>query len=118
MELGIGKKLKELRESLGISQLNMGKRIGIKQNAVFKYENGISMPPIATLVAYADYFNVSLDWLCGRCESRKGKLYEGHNVDQEASLDGRVSELIKEGSLTYEKLKKLIAACLNKEKAK
>ncbi len=57
-------KLKELREKSNITQTEFAKAINIKQQYVSRYEKRIADPDIATLIKTADYFGVSLDYLC------------------------------------------------------
>lgn len=73
----IGQRLKELREGIGKSQASIAKEIGtIAQPAIFRYENGQSDVPNAILLWYADYFDVSLDYIFGRTDKPQGKLYD------------------------------------------
>lgn len=41
-----------------------------------RYENGQSSPPLKILRWYADFFDVSLDYIFARTEQPEGKLYE------------------------------------------
>lgn len=69
----VGKRLKALRESIGISQVKMAEAIGSTQSSVNRYENGQSTPPVELFRHYADYFDVSLDYiLSGRTSSKEG----------------------------------------------
>lgn len=74
-EKELGEKLRKLRLESNMSQQKMAILLRVTQNAVFKYEAGRSFPPIKILMFYADYFDVSLDWLFGRCSNREDKLY-------------------------------------------
>lgn len=62
-------RLKELRESRGISQVRLTIELNLNQNTVSRYENGMRQADYQTLEAIADYFNVSLDYLFGRTEN-------------------------------------------------
>lgn len=59
-------RLKELRESRGISQVKLAIDLDLNQNSISRYENGAREADYATLIAFADYFNVSLDYLFSR----------------------------------------------------
>ena len=72
----VGKQLKALRESIGISQVKMAEAIGSTQSSVNRYENGQSTPPVELFRRYADYFDVSMDYIFGRTDNPQGKLYE------------------------------------------
>jgi len=71
-----GNRLRKLREGLGVSQAKLGEIAGMAQTTVNRYETGYSAPPLKTLIWYADYFDVSMDYLCCRTDRPEGKLYE------------------------------------------
>ena len=57
--------IRELREDHDLSQKEMGKILGISQNTVSQYEKGIRTLPIDLLKIYANYFDVSADYILG-----------------------------------------------------
>lgn len=57
-------RLKELRIQKGLTQTETAKRIGIPRLNYNKYELGQVEPSIQTLFQLADYYNVTLDYLC------------------------------------------------------
>ena len=61
----VGKRLKALRESIGLSQVKMAEAIGSTQSSINRYENGQSTPSVELFRRYADYFDVSLDYIFG-----------------------------------------------------
>lgn len=69
-------RLRSLRESIKITQENMASLISMKQSSVNRYENDQSTPAPEVLIRYADYFDVSLDYIFGRTDKPQGKLYE------------------------------------------
>lgn len=62
-------RLKELREKRNISQVKLAIDLGLNQNTVSRYENGIREADYETLIKLADYFNVSVDYLLGRTDN-------------------------------------------------
>ncbi|MCL2615499.1 MAG: helix-turn-helix domain-containing protein [Dehalococcoidia bacterium] len=72
----VGQRLRGLREGLRLSQVKIAKLIGGTQSSIQRYENDVCDPPFTTLIWYADYFDVSLDYLFGRTDKPQGKLYE------------------------------------------
>lgn len=73
----VGKRLKELREGVKLSQAKLASQFDdVEQTAIYRYECGQSFPPFGILMQYADYFDVSLDYIFGRCDNPQGKLYE------------------------------------------
>lgn len=59
-------KLRELRKKQNLTQMTLGELLGISHRNISKYETGLIMPDIDTLISFADFFNVSLDYLVGR----------------------------------------------------
>lgn len=58
--------LKILRAKKGISQQTLGDEIGVSQQSINKYENHNIEPDITTLIAIAEYFNTTIDFIVGR----------------------------------------------------
>lgn len=59
-------RLKELRKKKNISQLKLAMDLDMNQNSISRYENMEREADYATLIKFADYFNVSIDYLLGR----------------------------------------------------
>lgn len=59
-------RLKELRAEQGVSQVLLAKSLGVSKGIVSLWENGLREPTLSNLVALADFFCVSLDFLTGR----------------------------------------------------
>lgn len=64
-------KLKFLREQRGISQLKLAMDLSMNQNSISRYETGVREADYDTLIKFADYFNVSIDYLLERTENPK-----------------------------------------------
>ena len=62
-------RLKELRKKRGISQLKLALDLNMNQNTISRYETGERQADYETLIALADFFNVSVDYLLGRTEN-------------------------------------------------
>ena len=58
-------RLKELRVAQGLSQKDLGKAIGATYSAISYWETGINEPKIRHVIALAQYFNVTTDYLLG-----------------------------------------------------
>lgn len=59
-------RLRKLRERDGKSRIILSQLCGLPDGAIRKYERGEVTPNIDSLVAIADYFRVSTDYLLGR----------------------------------------------------
>ena len=62
-------RLKALRKSRGISQLRLAMDLDMNQNSISRYESGVREADYATLIKFADYFQVSIDYLLERTEN-------------------------------------------------
>lgn len=58
--------LKELRKKKDETQKEIADKLGITQFTYCNYEKGKTEPDINLLIKLANYYNVSLDYLCGR----------------------------------------------------
>ena len=63
-------RLRELRMERGLKQREMAEVCGLKLRGYQQYEYNESYPEVPGLVALADYFGVSLDYLMGRTDVR------------------------------------------------
>jgi len=61
---------------MGISQAKVATLVGTTQASINRYENKVGFPPHKTLLWYADYFDVSMDYIYGRTDKPQGKLYD------------------------------------------
>lgn len=60
-----------LRAEHKISSQSLAEAVGVSRPAISRFEHGVDFPHVNTLVALADYFDVSLDYLCGRSDDPK-----------------------------------------------
>ena len=63
-------RLKKLRKEKHISQLKLALDLNMNQNTISRYENMEREADYETLITFADYFNVSLDYLLGRTDKK------------------------------------------------
>ena len=59
--VNVGKKIKELRIEKGLSQMQLGKLIGVSQKAVDYWERSVNEPKASYIVALVKTFGVSYD---------------------------------------------------------
>lgn len=62
------KHLKEIRISKGITQKQLAEAIHASERGIQRYELNERKPTYEMLIALADYFDVSLDYLVGRSD--------------------------------------------------
>ena len=57
----IGKFLKELRKEKGLTQEQLGEKVGVTNKTVSRWETGAYMPPVECLVILSDIYTVSIN---------------------------------------------------------
>ena len=70
----ISENLKTLRTTAGYSQKDIAVMAKSNQPTITRIEQGAD-PNCKLLHWYAEHFDVSLDWIFGRCDKPQGKLY-------------------------------------------
>ncbi len=60
--------LKTLRKERGLTQSELAEKLKIGQATIACYENGRREPTITNLIAYADFFECTLDFIVGRAD--------------------------------------------------
>ena len=74
-------RLKDIREDKDINQEKMADILGVKRSTYSLWELGVNIIPLNYLVAYADYFDLSLDYVLNLTNNRKIKnLIKGLNL--------------------------------------
>lgn len=61
-------KIAEFRKEQCLSQRQLAKKLGTSQANLSRWEQGLNEPSIIECWKIADYFDVSIDVLCGRKE--------------------------------------------------
>ena len=61
IKMELGKKIKQLRFKAGLTQEQLGEKLGLGAQAVSKWETSVAMPDIALLPQIAEVFGVSID---------------------------------------------------------
>lgn len=75
-------RFKEERKNKGLTQEQLAKEFFLNKSSISRYEKGTQMPEMVMLQKFAEYFDVSVDYLLGRTDERnvhkeKSKLDEG-----------------------------------------
>ena len=64
-------RIKSLRVERRLKQREMAEQFGLALNSYQAYEYATRFPDFRGLIAIADFFDVSLDYLVGRSETRE-----------------------------------------------
>lgn len=86
--------LRNLRKNSGLTQKELGERVGLSKAVVSKYENGMGYPTFDTLIRIAKFFCVTTDYMLGM-ESKSTIDVSELTESQRASVQRIVSEFEK-----------------------
>lgn len=71
----LGERIAKLRKSMGLSQYALADRLGFSRGKLANYEQGSRQPDYDTLRKFADFFEVTTDYLLtGETEKKKAQL--------------------------------------------
>ena len=68
---GVSMRLKDLREDSDLTQSTLANYLHIKQNTYSQYENGQRQIPLELLIAIAEFYGTSLDYIVGLTDVKK-----------------------------------------------
>ncbi len=77
----LSRRIKELRLSRNISQVELANKLFVSKQSVSNWENDNIMPSIDVLVKIANFFSVSTDYLLGM-DNRDFLIIEGLNAKE------------------------------------
>ena len=63
-------RIRDLREDADMTQTEISRQLNISQRAYSHYENGTRDIPTDILIAIADFYNVSIDYLLERTDKK------------------------------------------------
>ena len=69
-----GERMKMLRKERKVPQKQLAELMGVKIRGYQFYESETSEPKINALIALADFYDVSIDYLVGRADHREREL--------------------------------------------
>lgn len=79
----MGNEIASLRKQKGMTQESLANELGVSNQAVSKWEADQCCPDIQLLPKLADIFEVSIDCLFGRAESREAQIVENKVICNE-----------------------------------
>ena len=117
-------RIKEVRKSVGMTQVEFGEKLGVKGNTVTNYETGLRTPTDAVVRSICREFNVNADWLRNGVgemfivKSKDEQISEMLGEIQKSGEDSfkhrLVSALAKLDESEWDVLEKLIDSISNK----
>ena len=64
-------RIRNLREDADKTQQEIAEYLGTSQTMYARYERGANEMPIRHMIKLSDYYQVSLDYLCGRTDEKR-----------------------------------------------
>jgi transcriptional regulator with XRE-family HTH domain len=64
--MSIGENIRKLRKAKGLTQAELGEKIGTRQKVIADYENGISKPPRDRLLSLSKFFDLPVEKIIGK----------------------------------------------------
>ena len=103
LEDGLGKRLRSVREGLGWSQQEAGRRAGVDPNMIYQYEAGHRNPSTLALRGLAALYGKPVEWFFGEKEAeseeskrealaRRSFVPDYDALDEETAADLRMLE--------------------------
>ena len=86
--------IRDLREDRDLKQIEIANILGTSQQHYSKYENGEYEMPIRALMALADYYCVSTDFILGRTECREGVTGQNKKVSADTTAGAVISDIL------------------------
>ncbi|MEJ8554177.1 helix-turn-helix domain-containing protein [Tepidibacter sp. Z1-5] len=118
----LSERLKKLRKEKGLSQKDLSAELNIPRTTISSWESGSRIPELMTTQNLATFFEVSIDYLLGRTDSRNPVHIESivNNLYKSIQDDPELIDFIEK--LTYrsdlhaisKKLKDLSSNSVNK----
>lgn len=91
----MNERIKELRKSLGLTQLEFGEQVGVKANTIGNYEIGLRTPSDAVVRAICREFNVNENWL----RTGEGEMFN----PQDEKLAAFIGSLVADDSEPFKR---------------
>ena len=119
--LTIGTRIKSLRMGIGLSQTALAKIAGSTQSSINRYENEDSQAPYHILLWYANYFDVSMDYIFCRADNPQGKQYDYQpekikaQLTNKADWEGFIQACFEDGTPMNMKLKEMLIKMATEE---
>ncbi len=89
-------RIKDLREDCDITQEKISNGLYMHKTTYVRYESGDREPPFEFVIRLADYYNVSLDYIAGRTNDKRG-LTQSELSDKETRLIKKFRSLSESG---------------------
>lgn len=85
----LGEKLQRLRRARGWTQEQLAERMGVSRQSLSKWESDAALPDTANVIALADLFGVTTDYLLRKTPREPGERPQENGAQTPAQPQGR-----------------------------
>ena len=89
----IADRIKQLRKKKGVSQSQLAKAIGVKNNTVSTWERGTRKPDFDALQLLSNYFEVSFEYLLGSSDKEEARVKPSQGELDSCALSAKADEI-------------------------
>jgi transcriptional regulator with XRE-family HTH domain len=104
----LGKRLKLLRNEKKLYQKDIAKELNLTQESISFYESGKREPDYKTLIKFADFYGVSVDYLIGRTNIRANAALNHKEYNKSRSCNSLYSAIDCLSVESQKEIKKLV----------
>lgn len=109
------RRIKNIREDYDITQKEMANILNVNRSTYSLWELSVNIIPLPNLYDYANYFNISIDYLLGLTNDKKsGRYYKGLNLKR---LGNNIRKIRLKNQLSQEDVAEILGvsqACISK----
>ena len=111
-----GKRIKELRQSINLTQKELADKLNITEAAISMYERNKRIPDNYILFAMSDLFKVTVDYLLCRADEKSHVLLDKESVPANLKPYIDALQIDTEGILTPKDVEEMIKAAIKIKK--
>lgn len=97
----IGQRIAILRKQNHFSQEELGGKLGVSRQSIYKWENDASIPEIDKLIALCKLFSVSVGWLLGVEDLPEQASPTSESTEQTNELTEQQLKMVEEITARY-----------------
>ena len=84
--MSVGQRIAQKRKELGLSQENLGEKLGVSRQAIYKWESDAALPEIEKLIALSRIFSVPVGWILGVEEASAEQPSGGELTEEQLEM--------------------------------
>ena len=92
----IGQRIAQKRKELSLSQEDLGERLGVSRQAIYKWESDQTLPEVEKLVRLSQLFSVTVGWLLGVEENPSPQTGLTKTSDDSRELTPRQIQMVED----------------------